>query len=393
MTRLIRRDVSRRPELDPRDAALLDKSAIGLTADWEHAVAMAPGLYTDRKFAAVEAERIFRRHWICVGHVSQVSEPGDFFTTMLVGEPLIITRTAEEKIVGISAVCSHRGAILADGCGSTSRFQCPYHRWAYNLSGELVGLPFMEHIELPSPHLDLRRYRVDTWLGWIMVNLDGDAAPLASTLPHVEKEIAPWDVGKMVPLCEPVIFHGEYNWKIVCDNQGESYHLIGPHARSVLPHVSPRDSEFYTDGTTFVRSEFATRSAAIGPVFDGPRLRLPSRFSGSWSYNILPNHIFVLTDDFVVWQLQKIDDIGKITLELHVLGHPEWQTGANFDNKIKSVRDGVILVENEDQSSFRSVWAGLLSGQARSAPFASSELGTLYWQRWYVREMQNDRQI
>jgi hypothetical protein len=41
---------------------------------------------------AAEKERIFARSWQVVGHRDQVATPGDYFTTELVAEPLLIVR-------------------------------------------------------------------------------------------------------------------------------------------------------------------------------------------------------------------------------------------------------------------------------------------------------------
>ena len=60
---------------------------------------------------------------------SQVSQPGDFFTTQIIGEPIIVARNRAGQIKAMSAVCQHRAMLVADGAGNTRGFVCPYHHW------------------------------------------------------------------------------------------------------------------------------------------------------------------------------------------------------------------------------------------------------------------------
>ena len=54
--------------------------------------------YTDPSVIEQEKERIFARTWQVVGHRDQVAKPGDFFTTELSGEPLLLVRGAARRI-------------------------------------------------------------------------------------------------------------------------------------------------------------------------------------------------------------------------------------------------------------------------------------------------------
>src|SRR6516162_8555019 len=61
---------------------------------------------------AQELERIFSRHWVCVGHQSQVPGRGDFFVQEVAGESLIVLREQQDKLRGFYNVCRHRGTRL-----------------------------------------------------------------------------------------------------------------------------------------------------------------------------------------------------------------------------------------------------------------------------------------
>ena len=70
-----------------------------------------------------------------------------------------------------------------EACGKVVRFQCPYHAWIYDLEGHLVRAKHTEDLEEFSfDRFGLAGVRLETWQGFVFVNLDRDAAPLADQL-------------------------------------------------------------------------------------------------------------------------------------------------------------------------------------------------------------------
>jgi len=61
--------------------------------DISRAWTIPASFYTDPAVFSRERERIFARSWQVVGHRSQLTKPGDFFTTELQGEPLLLCGT------------------------------------------------------------------------------------------------------------------------------------------------------------------------------------------------------------------------------------------------------------------------------------------------------------
>src|ERR1700730_12310687 len=95
-------------------------------------------LYTEAIRFGAEKERIFGQSWQVVGHRDQTANPGDYFTTELGGEPLLIVRGPDGELRGFYNVCRHRAGPPAEGCVSRKLFRCGYHGWTYSLDGSLI---------------------------------------------------------------------------------------------------------------------------------------------------------------------------------------------------------------------------------------------------------------
>src|SRR5690606_15798406 len=101
--------------------------------------------YRGEKVFQDEIERIFHRTWIYLCHESEIRKPGDYKSTMLGLQPVIVSRDQSGNITAVLNACTHRGATLCrDESGSGRTLVCPYHGWSFRPSGELVGIPGAE---------------------------------------------------------------------------------------------------------------------------------------------------------------------------------------------------------------------------------------------------------
>src|SRR6056297_865089 len=100
---------------------------------------------SDTVFAA-EQQRIFWKHWFCVGRRDRLGEPGDFFRAEVAGQHVICTLDEAGKLRAFYDTCRHRGTRLttaAEGRFPGARIQCAYHQWTYSCQGELLAAPRM----------------------------------------------------------------------------------------------------------------------------------------------------------------------------------------------------------------------------------------------------------
>ena len=176
--------------------------------------------YNEPGVLAEENRSIFARTWQLAGHTEQVCERGQFFTTSVADEPLLIVHGDDGEVRAMSNVCRHRAGPVAKGSGKRPALQCGYHGWTYALDGTLRTAPEMEGIECwEKQSVALPRFRIESWNGLLFVNLDSDAAPLRTFLGDLagrafEGRLAArkdWSVN-----C---------NWKVYVDNYLEGYHI------------------------------------------------------------------------------------------------------------------------------------------------------------------------
>jgi len=185
--------------------------------------------YFDPAVQAAEKESIFARTWQVVGHHDQVKNAGDYFTTELVGEPLLIARGENGELRGFYNVCRHRAGPPAEGCGSRKLFRCGYHGWTYGLDGSLISATEIEGVE--NFHLEdfaLAPVRVEEWLNFVFVNLDREAQPLSRSFAELRPQVERFPFADM-KLFERRTYEMNCNWKTYVDNYLEGYHLPSVH--------------------------------------------------------------------------------------------------------------------------------------------------------------------
>jgi phenylpropionate dioxygenase-like ring-hydroxylating dioxygenase large terminal subunit len=243
------------------EALLAEVAALDETRAYE--TMLPAGCYTEPEFFAFEQAEVFSRTWMCVGRVEQVAEPGDCLAAEVAGEPILVTRSADGTIRALSAICQHRGEIIP--CPEKGKaLRCPLHFWTYDSEGHLAGAPRMGDADAV---LRLRQtvrlpvLRLELWHGFIFVNLDPQAAPLAPTLAKLEPLWAGYEATGLKAL-PPVISDTPlpWNWKVQVENFTDAYHPefvhIGTHdfAPSVMAGDGVRFTEMKSDDNAIVRS-------------------------------------------------------------------------------------------------------------------------------------------
>ncbi|MGH1492640.1 MAG: aromatic ring-hydroxylating oxygenase subunit alpha [Acidimicrobiales bacterium] len=212
------------------------------------ASALPAQCYTDEMFFAEEQRRVFGTSWVCVGLPSEVTV-GTLIVRQVGGRSIIITRNANGDLRAFHNTCSHRGTELAQGdCSVGNTIRCPYHRWGYNLDGDLIASPrFAEAgvADFDPADFGLRQVQVDTWGCLLFVCLDNTTTPLADWLGDLPERMSGYALEHWVER-ERRSIDIAANWKLISENFQEYYHLAWIHPE--LVKVSRVDDHYRYQG-------------------------------------------------------------------------------------------------------------------------------------------------
>jgi phenylpropionate dioxygenase-like ring-hydroxylating dioxygenase large terminal subunit len=194
--------------------------------------------YISEDYARAERDKLWRKVWQQVGRIEEIPEVGSYLTYDILDDSILVVRTAPDKIRAYYNVCSHRGRRLVDtpkgakgACGKQGHlFVCGFHGWRYNLDGECTHVPNKEdwNAALPDERTRLGEVKVDTWGGWVWINLDPNCEPLREYLEPAASMLDPFQLQNMrVRWRKWIIF--DCNWKVAMEAFAETYHVPGTH--------------------------------------------------------------------------------------------------------------------------------------------------------------------
>ena len=140
--------------------------------------------YTDKDFYQLELKTVFSRSWQLAGRLDQVTAPGQYVTSDIAGEPVVIVRGNDGVLRGFFNVCRHHAAaVMTEPEGKAAQLRCPYHGWTYSLEGELKGTPdFSGVCNFDRATNGLVPLDMTEWENWIFVKLDQGNRPLIDFL-------------------------------------------------------------------------------------------------------------------------------------------------------------------------------------------------------------------
>jgi len=352
---------------------------------WDSASALPPHCYTSKEWYDREVETIFLKEWLCAGRADQVEKPGDYFTIRLLGEPLIVVRDELNEIHVMSAICRHRAMELVEGHGNRRSFQCPYHAWTYSLRGELLGAPEMDQTgQFTRKECRLPELRAEVWEGFIFVNFDPNATSLGPRLASLSKRLKNYDLAELRNTT-PVTFEGNWNWKLMIENAMEFYHVLGLHQgpHDAMP-ARLAITEDYNGIYEAVRGRFAelggtlwTESGDHSPFPVIESLTQDQCQRGDF-FLIYPTHVFFVLPDSMVYYQTLPDGPDRMTLRINICLPRSTIQRADFEQSLKTGRDALLFINDQDMFACSSVQRGLSSRMAPRGRY--SHLEQVTWQ-------------
>ncbi|MFV0515106.1 MAG: aromatic ring-hydroxylating oxygenase subunit alpha [Jhaorihella sp.] len=218
--------MTRRPT-DAEFAAI----AQGYDPDPARSLSLHRDAYTRADWHRVDREAIMARTWQWLCHAEKLRNAGDYVTADIAGNPVAVIRGRDGALRAFYNVCKHRAHKLLTGEGNTTRILCPYHAWVYRLDGTLARAPHTEHLQgFDTGSICLSPVQAEEFCGFVFVNLDAAARPLATQAGDLEAEIRHWapDIENLTHGHRLTYDIGS-NWKTVVDNFLECYHCPTAH--------------------------------------------------------------------------------------------------------------------------------------------------------------------
>ena len=193
--------------------------------------------YVDARIADLERLSVFSKTWQLVARTEQLKASGQFISTTIAGEPIVVVRGNDGVLRAFYNVCRHHAAaVVTQPCGHASLLRCPYHGWNYGLDGSLKGMPEFDGVEdFDRAQNGLVPIRVETWECFVFINLDNGAAPLTEFLGGLIPRVAPLGISKL-HYFDRRTYDIHCNWKVYVDNYLDGgYHV--PHLHKGLSSV------------------------------------------------------------------------------------------------------------------------------------------------------------
>jgi len=357
-----------------------------------------PGeFYTSPSILAEERERIFARGWNCVGRVSRLAEPGEYFVREVAGESIIILRDRSGTLRAFFNICRHRGTRLCreESGRFASSIQCSYHAWTYSTDGRLTGAPHMqEAVDFDKADYPLHAAALAEWEGFLFVNVNEKPEPFETAWAPLRGRFSRFGLPALA-VGHHVIYEVRANWKLVFQNYSECLHCptIHPKLATVLPYQSGAND--LTEGPFLggymeikAPNESATMSGkACGRSVSG-ELSEEDRHRGFY-YSILPNMLLSLHPDYVNYYMLRPVSVDRTLVESEWLFHPD--TVADPANNI---RDGIEfwdLTNRQDWDIVEQSQLGIGSRRYRPGPYSPRESVPAAWDREYLKWMGRER--
>ena len=249
---------------------------------------VATDRYFSREHQERERERLWMRVWQVAGRADELPEAGDWMEHRIFDQSFVLVRGADGAIRGFVNACRHRGNALCQGRGRARRFTCPYHRWQFDLDGRLLFVPkpdfegSLEEFVGPTEDLALRQVSVECFAGFIFLNPDPAAAPLADHLGEMADLLSPYRLEEMVPFGLNVRESLNCNWKVVMDAFQEGYHIQGIHPELVPAMDESKERYVFLGDHSVATAPFGSANlAAFSPERAVEAIReLPKTFPG-----------------------------------------------------------------------------------------------------------------
>ena len=200
--------------------------------------------YIDQEVFELEMEHLFANTWVYVGHASQVPNKGDYYTTTVGTEDVVMVRHSDNSVRVLYNRCPHKGVKVAgEVCGNTGKFfRCPYHAWTFKTDGSLLAIPLKKGYEntgfesCEASHGMAVVPNVKVYRDFVFCRLNPGGPSFeeffGESLSTLDNMADRSPEGKLEVAGGVLRYMHNCNWKMLVDNQTDTCHPMVAHESS-----------------------------------------------------------------------------------------------------------------------------------------------------------------
>ncbi len=344
--------------------------------------------YADSALFERECLELFRNYPQFVGPSCMLPEPGDFYAFDDTGIPILVVRKHDGSLGAFLNICSHRGAPLGEGMGQAKKqklLSCPYHAWAYDLDGKLVGVPFGNDgfTGLDKSTRCLKALDVQEQDGMIFVMPNPALSfDIDETLGGIGPQLAGFGFNDHHLLGVKRV-ETNISWKLNMDTFHEFYHFDALHPETIAQMSYNNICHYQQFGRNHSMS---SPSLAINELKEQDEADWEPREHISFVNYIFPNTvIFVVADHFQTWRVYPVHQ-GK-----SVVYHSMFLPAPPADEEERTEKEAFFQMINdvavtEDYTLVEKIQRTLNAGIERSVLVGRNEPGVQNMHR-QIREL------
>ena len=364
-------------ELNQEAKILLDLVARKTTSLADHVMELDVSEYANPGQFKRECQELFRNHAQFVGASSLLPNPGDYYAFDDTGIPIIVTRKADGSLGAYLNACSHRGAPLGDGLGQANKkrlLSCPYHGWAYDLDGKLIGVPFGDEgfTGMDRETRGLRPLDVQEKHGMIFVMPNPELSfDIDEVLAGIGSQFSGFGFDNHhflgVKRVETAI-----SWKLNMDTFHEFYHFDTLHPETIALTAYNNVCHYQQFGRNHFMS---SPSRQIHDLEQQSEDQWQPREHMSFVSYIFPNTvIFVVGDHFQTWRVYPVDQQHSVVYHsMYVPKAPQTEEEeAEYQAYFQMINDVAVT---EDYALVEKMQRGVNAGIERTMMIGRNEPG------------------
>jgi Rieske 2Fe-2S family protein len=362
----------------PLDAHSVER----VVAPFGTSMTLPAAAYLSDDVLAWERAHLWSGAWVCVGRLDELLAPGQARAVQVGVESVLVTRTQDGVVNAYSNTCRHRGHELAPvGEAFDARLiRCPYHSWTYRFDGSLRSAPtFSQSEDFDPADYPLVGVGVDSWHGWLFVDLSGTAGPLVDQFGNLDDLLGPYEPERLVEMARHD-YVVDANWKVVVENYNECYHCSSIHP--ALCEVTPPDSGKDVQPTGvwcggMMRLKDHAETMSFDGASGGVRLRGvdDARSRDVYYVTVIPNLLVSAHPDYVMTHRLTPLTTTTTAVECAWLFPPEARERPGFDPAYAV--DFWDVTNREDWAACQAVQRGIANRGYRPGPLSRWE-GTVY---------------